>query len=114
MSREEFNELIYYISQLKHQYNRKIDEQTEKINEQNTVIEELLWQLREVTDKVRKLSDNVKSLETKVEESERNREKSDKSDGRNYENSILRAKAGQMRANFIGDNSDNGESEFFD
>lgn len=74
MSREEVNELIYYISQLKHQYNLKIDEQSEKINEQNTVIEELLWQLRELSDKVRRLTDNVKNLETQVNESEKNNE----------------------------------------
>lgn len=63
MSREEFSELIYYISQLKHQYNRKIDEQTTKINDQNIVIEELLWQLRELSDKVRTLSGSVSALQ---------------------------------------------------
>lgn len=63
MSREEFSELIYYISELKHQYNRKIDEQTTKINDQNVVMEELLWQLRELSDKVRKLNDKVRSME---------------------------------------------------
>jgi uncharacterized coiled-coil DUF342 family protein len=98
MSREEFNELIYYISQLKHQYNRKLDEQTEKINEQNSVIEELLWQLRELTDKVRRLSDNVKSLESKVQDPGRT--------GGSYENHIMR----MNRGNSVGDNSDNGES----
>lgn len=67
MSREEFCELISYISELKHQYNRKIDEQTTKINDQSVVMEELLWQLRELSDKVRKLNDKVRSMECGAE-----------------------------------------------
>jgi methyl-accepting chemotaxis protein len=109
MSREEFNELIYYISQLKHQYNRKIDEQTEKINEQNTVIEELLWQLRELSDKVRQLNDNVKSLETKLDE---NSGTSDSKSDSVYENNNFRHKNLNNIGKIVdkeGDNSDNGE-----
>jgi len=55
-SREEFSELIYYISELKHQYTSKIDEQSTKINEQSMIIEELLWQVRELSDKIRQLN----------------------------------------------------------
>jgi hypothetical protein len=55
-SREEFSELIYYISELKHSFTRKIDEQSTKINEQSMVIEELLWQIRELSDKIRMLN----------------------------------------------------------
>lgn len=55
-SREEFSELIYYISELKHQYTNKIDEQSTKINEQSVIIEELLWQIRELSDKIRQLN----------------------------------------------------------
>lgn len=55
-SREEFSELIYYISELKHQYTNKIDEQSTKINEQSMIIEELLWQVRELSDKIRQIN----------------------------------------------------------
>ncbi|KAL7028929.1 hypothetical protein ACKWTF_006043 [Chironomus riparius] len=55
-SREEFSELIYYISELKHQYTSKIDEQSTKINEQSMIIEELLWQIRELSDKIRQIN----------------------------------------------------------
>ncbi|KAG5683655.1 hypothetical protein PVAND_012924 [Polypedilum vanderplanki] len=55
-TREEFTELIYYISELKHTYSHKIDEQSIKINEQSMIIEELLWQIRELSDKIRQLN----------------------------------------------------------
>lgn len=66
-TREEFSELIYYISELKHQYSSKIDEQTIKLNDQSCVIEELLWQIRELSDKLRKVNDKVADLEKTVE-----------------------------------------------
>lgn len=66
-TREEFSELIYYISELKHQYSSKIDEQTIKLNDQSSVIEELLWQIRELSDKLRKVNDKVADLEKTVE-----------------------------------------------
>ena len=65
-SREEFTELIYYISELKHQYSGKIDEQTIKINDQTGVIEELLWQIRELSDKLRQMNQKVVDLEKLV------------------------------------------------
>lgn len=65
-SREEFTELIYYISELKHQYSDKIDEQTIKINDQSGVIEELLWQIRELSDKMRQMSSKMIEMETTV------------------------------------------------
>jgi uncharacterized coiled-coil DUF342 family protein len=68
-SREEFTELIYYISELKHQYTNKIDEQSTKINEQSIVIEELLWQIRELSDKIRQLNTWKSSVETVINES---------------------------------------------
>lgn len=112
MSREEVNELIYYISQLKHQYNQKIDEQSEKINDQNTVIEELLWQLRELSDKVRRLNENVQILETKLEENSRN--SSDRMCVCRYENHNSRQNNNhfneiQIRGNFGSKNDGNNE-----
>lgn len=66
-TREEFSELIYYISELKHQYSSKIDEQTIKLNDQSCVIEELLWQIRELSDKLRQVNEKVADLEKNVE-----------------------------------------------
>lgn len=71
VSREEFTELIYYISELKHQYSSKIDEQTIKINDQSGVIEELLWQIRELSDKLRQMNQKVVDVETALGESRR-------------------------------------------
>lgn len=68
-SREEFTELIYYISELKHSYTNKIDEQSTKINEQAIVIEELLWQIRELSDKIRQLNQWKNDVERVISES---------------------------------------------
>ena len=76
-SREEFTELIYYISELKHQYSGKIDEQTIKINDQTGIIEELLWQIRELSDKLRQMNQKVVDLEKLViDNKQKNEEKS--------------------------------------
>lgn len=75
-TREEFSELIYYISELKHQYSSKIDEQTIKLNDQSCVIEELLWQIRELSDKLRQVNEKVADLEKNVKEIKENEEKS--------------------------------------
>lgn len=58
--------MIYYISELKHQYSGKIDEQTIKINDQTGIIEELLWQIRELSDKLRQMNQKVVDLEKLV------------------------------------------------
>lgn len=70
-SREEFAELIYYISELKHAFTHKIDEQSVKINEQSLVIEELLWQIRELSDKIRQLTQWKNDTERVISESRR-------------------------------------------
>ncbi len=70
-SREEFSELIYYISELKHAFTHKIDEQSVKINEQSLVIEELLWQIRELSDKIRQLNQWKSDTERVIIESRR-------------------------------------------
>lgn len=70
-SREEFSELIYYISELKHQYTNKIDEQSTKINEQSMVIEELLWQIRELSDKIRQLNQWKNEVDKVITDSKR-------------------------------------------
>lgn len=75
-SREEFTELIYYISELKHQYSNKIDEQTIKINDQSGVIEELLWQIRELSDKLRQMNQKVVDVEKSLAEVRRKKEES--------------------------------------
>lgn len=85
-SREEFSELIYYISELKHQYSNKIDEQTIKINDQSGVIEELLWQVRELSDKLRQMNQKVVEMERIFHESRRRSE--DKFCVCRYENHI--------------------------
>lgn len=87
-SREEFTELIYYISELKHQYSSKIDEQTIKINDQTGIIEELMWQIRELSDKCRQMNQKLIEVETFVAESKRKSE--DKLCVCRYENHIPR------------------------
>jgi hypothetical protein len=87
-SREEFTELIYYISELKHQYSSKIDEQTIKINDQTGIIEELLWQIRELSDKLRQMGQKVVDMEMVVNESKQRAE--EKSCICRYENHIPR------------------------
>ena len=85
-SREEFTELIYYISELKHSYSSKIDEQTIKINDQSGVIEELLWQVRELSDKLRQMNQKVVDIEKLFLENRRKSE--DKFCVCRYENHI--------------------------
>lgn len=70
-SREEFSELIYYISELKHTYSQKIDEQSTKINEQSIVIEELLWQVRELSDKIRQVNQWKNDVDRVISDSRR-------------------------------------------
>lgn len=70
-SREEFSELIYYISELKHSYSQKIDEQSTKINEQSIVIEELLWQIRELSDKIRQVNQWKNEVDRVISDSRR-------------------------------------------
>lgn len=60
---DELEELVYYISEMKRSFNRKLDDhlfiiqqQNNKIDEQTQVIEELSWQLRDLRDSVRQLS----------------------------------------------------------
>lgn len=89
-SREEFTELIYYISELKHQYTHKIDEQSTKINDQSNVIEELLWQIRELSDKVRQLNQKVIDMNKVMTEGERRSLEHQKSCICRYENHIPR------------------------
>lgn len=85
-SREEFTELIYYISELKHQYSNKIDEQTIKINDQSSVMEELLFQIRELSDKLRQMNQKVIDMEKALDDSRRRSE--EKSCVCRYENHI--------------------------
>lgn len=84
-SREEFTELIYYISELKHQYSGKIDEQTIKINDQTGIIEELMWQIRELSDKLRQMNQKVVNIENDVK-----RKSEEKACVCRYENHIPR------------------------
>ncbi|XP_053698075.1 uncharacterized protein LOC128745106 [Sabethes cyaneus] len=62
MSRDEFEELLYYVVELKDKLNAKLDEQCAKINHQGSIInqqgqivDELCWQLRELSEKTREL-----------------------------------------------------------
>lgn len=62
MSRAEFEELLFYVVELKDKLNHKLDEQCAKINHQGSIInqqgqivDELCWQLRELSEKVREL-----------------------------------------------------------
>ncbi|CRL01781.1 CLUMA_CG014997, isoform A [Clunio marinus] len=92
-TREEFTELIYYISELKHQYSSKIDEQSIKINEQSGVIEELLWQIRELSDKLRQMNQKVTDIEKILADGQKM--KGEKSCVCRYENHI----PGKLRHN---------------
>ncbi|KXJ80473.1 hypothetical protein RP20_CCG024899 [Aedes albopictus] len=58
----EFEELLFYVVELKDKLNAKLDGQTAKINHQSTIInqqgqivDELCWQLRELSEKMREL-----------------------------------------------------------
>ncbi|XP_055526161.1 uncharacterized protein LOC129718940 [Wyeomyia smithii] len=62
MSRDEFEELLYYVVELKNKLNAKLDEQCAKlnhqgsiINQQGQIVDELCWQLRELSEKTREL-----------------------------------------------------------
>lgn len=76
MSRElEFEELLYYVVELKDKLNTKLDAQTVKINHQGTIInqqgqivDELCWQLRELSEKVRDLRAENRSLRERVDQ----------------------------------------------
>jgi predicted RNase H-like nuclease (RuvC/YqgF family) len=70
-SREEFNELVFYIAGLKSQFTSKIDEQTIKINDHSEIVEELLWQIRELSDKIRQMNQKVEKLEKKLQDVEK-------------------------------------------
>lgn len=87
-SREEFTELIYYISELKHQFSHKIDEQSIKINEQSMIIEELLWQIRELSDKIRQLNQWKCETDTVISDSRRQFDELAKACICRYENHI--------------------------
>lgn len=97
-TREEFNELVFYISGLKSQFSSKIDEQTIKINDHSEIVDELLWQIRELSDKIRQLGQKVKSLEKKLEETEK------KSQANNcichYQNHLIPARLRPSRSIF--------------
>lgn len=76
MSRElEFEELLYYVVELKDKLNTKLDAQTAKINQQGTIInqqgqivDELCWQLRELSEKVRDLRAENRRLRERVDQ----------------------------------------------
>lgn len=65
---DEIEEIVYYISEMKRSFNRKLDDhlfiieqQNNKINEQAHIIDELAWQLRDLRDSVRQLGINLKT-----------------------------------------------------
>lgn len=76
MSRElEFEELLYYVVELKDKLNTKLDAQTVKINHQGTIInqqgqivDELCWQLRELSEKVRDLRAENRRLRERMDQ----------------------------------------------
>lgn len=76
MSRElEFEELLYYVVELKDKLNTKLDAQTVKINHQGSIInqqgqivDELCWQLRELSEKVRDLRAENHRLRERVDQ----------------------------------------------
>lgn len=76
MSRElEFEELLFYVVELKDKLNTKLDAQTVKINHQGTIInqqgqivDELCWQLRELSEKVRDQRAENRRLRERVDQ----------------------------------------------
>lgn len=76
MSRElEFEELLFYVVELKDKLNHKLDAQTVKINHQGTIInqqgqivDELCWQLRELSEKARDLRAENRRLRERVDQ----------------------------------------------
>jgi uncharacterized coiled-coil DUF342 family protein len=96
-SREEFTELIYYISELKHTYSHKIDEQSIKINEQSMTIEELLWQIRELSDKIRQLNQWRGETERVISDSRRKFDELSKACTCRYENHFPRNRVSNSR-----------------
>lgn len=72
--REEFEELLFYVVELKDKLNAKLDEQCAKINQQagvvlqqGQVIDELCWQLRELSEKTRELRSENRTLRDRLE-----------------------------------------------
>uniref|UniRef100_A0A1Q3FAF9 Uncharacterized protein n=1 Tax=Culex tarsalis TaxID=7177 RepID=A0A1Q3FAF9_CULTA len=72
--RDEFEELLFYVVELKDKLNAKLDEQCAKINQQATIvnqqgqiIDELCWQLRELSEKTRELRTENRALRERVD-----------------------------------------------
>lgn len=72
--RDEFEELLFYVVELKDKLNAKLDEQCAKINQQATIvnqqgqiIDELCWQLRELSEKTRVLKGENRALRERVD-----------------------------------------------
>lgn len=72
--RDEFEELLFYVVELKDKLNAKLDEQCAKINQQaaivlqqGQIIDELCWQLRELSEKTRELRTENQTLRTRVD-----------------------------------------------
>lgn len=71
--RDEFEELLFYVVELKDKLNAKLDEQCAKFNQQAAVvlqqgqiIDELCWQLRELSEKTRELRTENRTLLDRV------------------------------------------------
>ncbi|XP_062550946.1 uncharacterized protein LOC134215862 [Armigeres subalbatus] len=69
----EFEELLFYVVELKDKLNAKLDAQTAKINNQGTIInqqgqivDELCWQLRELSEKMRELRVENRRLQDRL------------------------------------------------
>ncbi|XP_001867527.2 uncharacterized protein LOC6051036 [Culex quinquefasciatus] len=72
--RDEFEELLFYVVELKDKLNAKLDEQCAKINQQaaivnqqGQIIDELCWQLRELSEKTRELRAENRVLRGRVD-----------------------------------------------
>lgn len=72
--RDEFEELLFYVVELKDKLNAKLDEQCAKINQQaaivlqqGQIIDELCWQLRELSEKTRELRTENQTLRNRVD-----------------------------------------------
>lgn len=70
----EFEELLFYVVELKDKLNAKLDEQCAKINQQaaivlqqGQIIDELCWQLRELSEKTRELRTENQTLRSRVD-----------------------------------------------
>lgn len=69
----EFEELLFYVVELKDKLNAKLDAQTAKINHQGSIInqqgqivDELCWQLRELSEKMRELRVENRRLQERL------------------------------------------------